>query len=246
MTRFGYLLIAYGLITLTWTARELKAAYEFDQHAIEIEATIVRQEHATCTRREGTSRYPRLTEHPCYDRFTEYQVAGANYAAKITPSISPSTMGEKIRLKVDSRDPRHVSTESKFTWNEQWFNLFAVLFPIGIGAAIIYYGIRNMKLLDDLRNSAHRVRGRATHIAPTALTALTRHPRWVIKAQWVHPQTGQIHEATSLQDLWTDPRTTGQVGDDGSVDVYFDPNNPKRCAIILRDLVVPLDSIRQA
>lgn len=245
LAKLGYFIVALGLYILIMSLFELKDAFDFDRRAIDVEGTIVRQEDTTCTLRKPSGKRYVDTKYPCYDRFVEYQVAGTNYSGKISPSISPSTIGEKIRLKVDARDPNQVSAESKFSWTEFWLGIFPGCFFICIGAVVVVYEQRKKKLLDYFQTSAQRVRGRVTHIAPTALTALVRNPRWVVKAEWTHPQTGQTFEATSFQDLWKDPRATGQVDDDGTVDVRFDPNDPKRCAILMREVPVPHGMIRQ-
>ena len=230
----GYIFTTVGLLIagggLIWAANSA----DFSRRAVDVEGTLIDQETKTCTRSTGSGSSSRRESYTCYRAIVEYQINGATHSSPLPyTTSSPYAPGEKFQLKVDPAKPQEATTAGTLWIGPIFLTLFGSVFA-SVGGFLLRRVFRRQKILDELQHSPHRVRGRVTYVGPdTSIKINRRHP-WIVKAEWTHPSTGQTHTATTFDELWSDPQTTGQLEADGSVEVRFNPRDPTRAAIFLR------------
>ncbi|HRK07581.1 MAG TPA: DUF3592 domain-containing protein [Pseudobdellovibrionaceae bacterium] len=215
---------------LVWSANSL----QFTMVAIDVEGTVVSQQTETCTRSSDSGSSSHRTTYTCYRAIVEYQINSTTHSSPLPyTTSSPYTPGEKLQLKVDPAQPKEASTSGALWLGPLFLTLFGSVFAT-VGGFILRSVIRKQRILDQLQHSPHRVRGLVTYVGPNYSIKVNRRHPWIVKADWVHPSTGQTHTATTFDELWSDPQTSGQIEADGTVEVRFDPKDPTRAAIFLR------------
>lgn len=232
--QIGYIFTTIGVLIagggLFWAANSV----QFALRAIDVPGTLIDQETKTCTRSTGSGSSSRTESYTCYRAIVEYQINGSTHSSPLPyTSSNPYKPGEKFELKVDPAHPQEASTAGSLWLGPLFLTLFGSIFAT-VGGFLLRSVFRKQRLLDELQNSPHRVRGRVTYVGPNYSIKVNRRHPWIVKAEWTHPSTSQTHTATTFDELWSDPQTSGQIDSDGTVEVRFDPRDPSRAAIFLR------------
>jgi hypothetical protein len=227
----GALIVVGGLI---WTSNSA----DFAMRAIDVEGTLIDQQTKTCTRSTGSGSSSRSESYTCYTAIVEYQIHGTTHSSELPYSSSNRyTPGEKFRLKIDPANPKEASTAGTLWFGPIFLLVFGGVFA-SVGGFMLRSVFRKQKILDELQHCPHRIRGRVTYVGPNYSIKVNRRHPWIVKAEWTNPSTGQTHTAVTLDHLWSDPQSSGQIEADGTVEVRFDPKDPTRSAIFLREVAV--------
>lgn len=240
---FAYWMSLGGRISLATSLGWFVYSAEFDYRSINVDARLIGQKTEKCPFRYGRTGRTSRPSRTCYRPEAEYYIAGTRYS-----SILPETRdfyypnSTRFQLKVDPRSPTKARNVESLWSGPIFFAIYGSVFWI-VGRLLRKHAFRKQRLINDLQNSPHRVRGRVTYVGPnTSIKVDLGHP-WIVKAEWTHPSTGQTHTATTLEELTKVIQSNGQLEADGTVEVRFDPLNPKRAAIFLRSASVAPEDV---
>jgi hypothetical protein len=212
-----------GLGMLVATGLTFKNTMDFRAQSVAVEGQVI--DFARSRSSKGGSMYaPRV-------RYTiPAAEGGLGQSFEVVGSISSSSrgydIGEKIMVRYRPEAPADGRIQS---FLEQWFlvtlfGFFALVFG-GVAAGFIIAGIRQRRLYEWLQHSGMSVQAQIIEVGKNTNLKINGRSPWVVRAQWQHPVTQEVHVFQS-ENLWYDPSQF--IGDREQIPVRVDADNPKR------------------
>ncbi len=201
---------------------------KFTMSAVQVSGSVIRSIQDVCSRKENKRRI----SYTCYQPVVQYQHTGQNYEVSLSErSSSQPTIGEKIELKVDPKNPGSASTNSGLWMGPIFLTIFGSIFG-GVGLLMLRSHFYRKKLEAELQLTGASIRALVIEIGPNRSVSVNgRHP-FLLRAQFKDPKTNSTVVA-ELTELWHDPVYAGEVAEDNTVEVLYDRNDSKRCMIVL-------------
>jgi hypothetical protein len=200
----------------------------YSMSAVQVSGSIIQSVQDVCSRTENN----RSVNYTCYQPVVQYQHAGQSYKLSLSErSSSQYTIGEKIELKVDPKNPGEASTNSGLWLGPIFLTIFGSLFG-GIGLLILRSHFRRKKLESELLATGASIRALVIEIGPNRSVSVNGVHPFMIRAQFNDPNTN-LTVVAELAELWHDPVHAGEIAEDNTVEVLYDRKDSKRCMIVL-------------
>ncbi len=219
-------IIIFGLVGLGTGIGEffvLKSVFEFRSQAVVVPGEVV--DFVSSRGSKGGTMYAPVVR---------YRVAapeggiGASYEAP--GSVSSSSRGYHLGERVEVLYLPDAPAEGRIdSFMEQWLlplilGIFALVFG-GIAVAFIGVEIRKRRIYAWLQHSGMTVQARINEVGKNTSLKINGRSPWVIRAQWQHPVTQEMHVFES-ENLWYDPSEF--LGDREQIPVRVDADDPTR------------------
>ncbi len=219
-------ILIFGLVGLGMGIGEffiLKNVLEFRANAVVAEGEVV--DFVTSRGSKGGTMYAPVVR---YSVPAAEGGDGASYEAR--GSVSSSSRGYDIGERVAVMYLPDAPADGRIrNFMEQWFlatlfGFFTLVFG-GVAVGFLVAEIRRHRMYAWLQHSGMTVQARINEVGKNTSLKVNGRSPWVIRAQWQHPVTQQIHVFES-ENLWYDPSEF--VGDREQIPVRVDADDPTR------------------
>lgn len=224
--KIGLVFILLGTLSLGEGLYSGYNSINFNAKAVNVESSVTRNIQETCN---GQKR-----KYTCYNPEVSYEYAGQKYKKILSErSSNMYTPGEKIDLKHDPANP-HGALSTKSLWlNPILFCLYGFIFG-GVGVLLLRNHIRRKKIEENLLKRGVSIRATVVDIGiDKSITVNGIHP-YMIRAQFNNP-TSNRPIIVVRSELWHDPKASGEISADNTIEVLYDSTNPQQCMIVLGD-----------
>jgi hypothetical protein len=219
-------IIIFGLVGLGMGIGEffiLKSVFEFRSQAVAVPGEVV--DFVTSRGSKGGTMYAPVVR---YNVPAPEGGIGASYEAR--GSVSSSSRGYDLGERVEVLYLPDAPAEGRIgSFMEQWFlplifGVFTTVFG-GIALAFIGVEIRKRRMYTWLQHSGMTIQARINEVGKNTSLKVNGRSPWVIRAQWQHPVTQEMHVFES-ENLWYDPNEF--IGDREQIPVRVDADDPRR------------------
>jgi hypothetical protein len=204
-------------------------SFKFALRSDSIKASVTNNIVESCNRRKNF----KWVSYECFRTEVSFEYEGKRYKAKIPGTrTSAYPAGETLNLSIDPRDPYKVRT-----FRDLWtmpIVLFLPSFIFGsIGLFLLLKVHRQNKQVSRLKSEGKSIRAKVISIDHDhSITVDGKNP-FILSAEFSLPSLEEPVVA-QISELWRNPKLTGEIGDDGTVEVRYDPTDPRICTVILR------------
>lgn len=221
----GSSLLAGGLV---WGYSSI----QFAAKAVQVTGNVIELVQHSCTSKTGSV----SRRSTCYEPVVEYKIENQTHrTAGLMRSNLKYQIGETFDLIVDPKSPQEARTSFGL-----WFGPILLVILGGVFTSIGGFLLRShflrKKLKAELQRSGVRLRAPVLEVGFNKnITVNGRHPYKII-AQF-SSSSSPVPILVKSEELWYDPIAAGQIGEDQTVDVIYDPQDPQRCIIDLKEAV---------
>lgn len=218
--------LIFGLVGLGMGIGEffiLKNVFDFRARAVVTEGEVT--DFVTSRGSKGGTMYTPVVRYR-----VPAPEGGEGQTHEIRGSVSSSSRGYQLGERVEVMYLPDSPAEARIrNFIEQWF--LAMLFGVftlvfgGIACAFVIAEIRKLRLYAWLQHSGMSVQARIVEVARNTSLKVNGRSPWVIRAQWQHPVTRNIHVFES-ENLWYDP--SEYVDGRDQCPVRVDADDPSR------------------
>jgi hypothetical protein len=219
-------ILIFGLVGLGMGIGEffiLKHLFEFRSQAVAVQGEVV--DFVTSRGNKGGTMYAPVVRYS-----VPAAEGGSGQTHEIRGSVSSSSRGYDLGERVEVLYLPDQPGDGRIgSFMEQWFlplifGIFTTVFG-GIALAFIVVEIRKQRMYAWLQHSGMTAQARINEVGKNTSLKVNGRSPWVIRAQWQHPVTQNIHVFES-EDLWYDPSEF--IGDREQVPVRVDADDPRR------------------
>ncbi|MEI7441838.1 MAG: DUF3592 domain-containing protein [bacterium] len=226
--KIGITFLLVGILILVGGLYWTQSTISFVGRAQALEASVVSTNEETC---ESSSK--NRSTYTCYRPVVTYTLEGKSYEVGLPETSSEKPMiGSKIAVYIDPKVPQEARSQGFGTWMGPMFlNLFGLVFSaVGFFAFRSY--LRTKRLIKTLLMRGLSASGKVVFCGYDQSIKVNGRSPFRIEAIFKVPLTGEVIRARTLEELWIPPESFG-ITVDSSVQVLFDPQNPKQCMVVL-------------
>jgi hypothetical protein len=207
---------------LYWTYNSVKLS----RSTVDVLGSVSENIQDECRRSKNKGTYT------CFQPVVQYQHAGKKYEVALSErSSSQYKIGEKFSLKLDPKNPGSAISTSELWYGPLFFTLFGAVFG-SVGVGFLRSHFRRKKLEAELLVTGTSIRASVIEVGLNRFITVNGANPFKVRAQFSDPITNTPVVAQS-PDLWYDPVQAGEISEDNTVEVLYDPKDAKRCMIVL-------------